>query len=141
MTTKQLKSCPFCGDNNLRIAPAYYDLGENNTGELFYFVYCDNCDATVGEHGSKNEAVMRWNTQIDHSLKILPEYFNEVVSGNKKSEIRYNDRNYRVGDILSLREWDGRYRGRHVEVRITHILDDERYLQNGYVMLSFELVK
>ena len=139
--TKQLKLCPFCGDNNLRIAPAYYDLGENNTGELFYFVYCDNCDATVGEHGSKNEAVMRWNTQIDHSLKILPEYFNEVVSGNKKSEIRYNDRNYRVGDILSLREWDGRYRGRHVEVRITHILDDERYLQNGYVMLSFELVK
>ena len=107
MTTKQLKSCPFCGDNNLRIAPAYYDLGENNTGELFYFVYCDNCDATVGEHGSKNEAVMRWNTQIDHSLKILPEHFNAVVSGNKKSEIRYNDRNYRVGDILSLREWDG----------------------------------
>lgn len=144
MTTKQLKSCPFCGDNNLRIAPAYYDLGEGNTGELFYFVYCDNCDATGGEHGSKNEAVMHWNTRITHSLKILPEHFNEVVSGNKKSEIRYNDRNYRVGDILSLREWDGDcgdYSGKQVEVRVTHILDDERYLQNGYVMLSFELVK
>ncbi|WP_443135243.1 DUF3850 domain-containing protein [Gilliamella sp. B3022] len=64
-----------------------------------------------------------------------------MEGGDKKSEIRYNYRNYRVGDILSLREWDGRYRGRHVEVRITHILDDERYLQNGYVMLSFELVK
>ena len=134
--TKQLKPCPFCGDNNSCITPVYYDPGGDNTGEIFYFVHCGNCDARGGEHGTKNEAVMHWNTRIPHSLKILPEHFNAVVSGNKKSEIRYNDRNYRVGDILSLREWDGDYSGRHIEVCVTHILDDEKYLQNGYVMLS-----
>ena len=75
-----------------------------------------------------------------HELKIKSKYFMDVARGRKSAEIRYNDRNYRVGDILSLKEWDSRYSGRHVEVRITHILDDEDFLQNGYVMLSFELI-
>lgn len=30
-----------------------------------------------------------------HELKILPEYFEAVVSGNKRFEIRKNDRNYK----------------------------------------------
>lgn len=29
-----------------------------------------------------------------HELKILPEYFEAVVSGDKRFEIRKNDRNY-----------------------------------------------
>ena len=144
MTTKQLKHCPFCGYNILSIGRNYYRFDEDRSDETgYYFVYCDACDARGCEEETDDEAVMRWNTRIDHSLKILPEHFNAVFSGNKKSEIRYNDRNYRVGDILSLREWDGDcgdYSGKQVEVRVTHILDDERYLQNGYVMLSFELI-
>lgn len=74
-----------------------------------------------------------------HELKILPTHFNDVKSGKKKAEIRYNDRNYKVGNILSLWEWDGNYSGEFINVRITHILDDEKYLQLGYVMLSFEI--
>lgn len=38
----------------------------------------------------------------EHKLKILPTHFNDVISSKKKAEIRYNDRNYKVGDILSL---------------------------------------
>ncbi|RKJ45990.1 DUF3850 domain-containing protein, partial [Butyricicoccus sp. 1XD8-22] len=41
-----------------------------------------------------------------HELKIYPEYFKEVICGKKTFEIRRNDRGYKVGDILSLKEFD-----------------------------------
>ncbi len=41
-----------------------------------------------------------------HELKILPEYFKEVLLGNKNFEIRKNDRNFQVGDYVELREYD-----------------------------------
>lgn len=33
------------------------------------------------------------------SIKILPEYFEEVLAGRKRAELRLNDRNYKKGDI------------------------------------------
>ena len=41
-----------------------------------------------------------------HELKTLPEYFKEVVSGNKPFEVRKNDRPFKVGDYLMLREYE-----------------------------------
>lgn len=35
-----------------------------------------------------------------HELKINKEYLEDLLSGLKKFEIRYNDRNYKVGDYL-----------------------------------------
>lgn len=40
------------------------------------------------------------------SIKILPEYFEEVLSGRKRAELRLNDRDYKKGDIYDLREWN-----------------------------------
>jgi hypothetical protein len=40
----------------------------------------------------------------DHILKTDPAVFQAVVSGEKTWEIRYNDRDYQVGDILHLKE-------------------------------------
>jgi len=37
-----------------------------------------------------------------HGLKIAPNYFEKVVSKEKTFEVRYNDRNFQVGDILKL---------------------------------------
>ena len=39
-----------------------------------------------------------------HDLKILPEYFVEVVRGNKTFEVRKDDRPFNVGDELILYE-------------------------------------
>lgn len=40
-----------------------------------------------------------------HELKILPEYFEKVLDGSKTFELRKDDRGFKVGDILILREY------------------------------------
>ena len=75
-------------------------------------------------------------------LKILTEYFDAVASGAKKAEYRYNDRDYAVGDVLILREYqDGGYTGRKVCVRITHILTERYGIPDGWAILSIERMK
>lgn len=72
-----------------------------------------------------------------HELKILPEYFEAVVSGDKRFEIRKNDRNYQKGDILRLNEYqDGQYTGDVHVVEITYITDYAQ--QEGYVVLGIK---
>ena len=71
-------------------------------------------------------------------LKTLPQYFEEVVKGNKKAELRFNDRDFKVGDIYELEEYDGKtYTGRSVTVRITHILEGFEGLAKGWCVFSF----
>ena len=41
-----------------------------------------------------------------HELKTWPQYFAAVRSGKKRFEIRRNDREFAVGDVLVLREFD-----------------------------------
>ena len=75
----------------------------------------------------------------EHKLKIKSEHFSAVINKTKTAEIRYNDRNYQVDDILILNEIDslGNFTGNKCSVIVTHVLDDNQYLQTGYVMLSF----
>ena len=81
-----------------------------------------------------------------HQLKTEKPYFDEVVSGNKKFEVRKNDRDFKVGDVLVLEEIEtypkGRYRytGEEYSVKVLYILDDERFVQPGYVVMSIEPV-
>lgn len=44
---------------------------------------------------------------MTHELKILPQYYKDVKEGNKNFELRKNDRDYKVYDIIRLRAWDG----------------------------------
>lgn len=40
-----------------------------------------------------------------HELKSHPIPFRDVINGIKKYEIRVDDRDFRVGDVLMLLEW------------------------------------
>lgn len=74
-----------------------------------------------------------------HELKILPEYFQAVRNGDKRAELRKDDRGYAVGDVLILREWDGHeYTGSAITVKISHILRNCPVygLVDGYCILS-----
>lgn len=40
-----------------------------------------------------------------HDLKIWPIFFEAIVNRTKTFEYRLNDRNFKVGDHVNLREW------------------------------------
>ena len=67
-----------------------------------------------------------------HDLKILPEYYAAVDKGVKTYELRFDDRNYAVGDMLILRESmpyrevAGLLTDIGVSVSVLHILDLSR---------------
>lgn len=72
---------------------------------------------------------------MKHELKIKPEYFAAVITGEKTLEIRNNsDRNFQVGDTLILKSWDGELNGNFVERTISYITDFEQ--KPGYVVLG-----
>ncbi|MFA4833343.1 MAG: DUF3850 domain-containing protein [Patescibacteria group bacterium] len=57
--------------------------------------------------------------------KIWPEYFQEIMDGKKKFDLRLGDFNVSEGDILVLREWDQKkkeYTGRSLEKEVKYIL-------------------
>lgn len=73
-----------------------------------------------------------------HKLKLRPEYYEAIMSGKKRFEVRINDRDYRVGDIIEFKEWnETKYTGRtSIYFTITYILSDFDGLKDGYVILS-----
>ena len=80
------------------------------------------------------------NGTIKHELKILPKYFEEVSSGRKTFEIRKNDRDFKVGDVFVLREYEnGKYTGRYFINSIWYLLKDcsEYGLQDGYCIFCW----
>ena len=79
---------------------------------------------------------------MEHELKIYPQYFEDVISGKKKFEIRKNDRKYRVGDILILKEWDNiKYSGREARAEVIYLIDDKFVgIQPGYVVMGIRLM-
>jgi ASC-1-like (ASCH) protein len=76
-----------------------------------------------------------------HQLKILPKYFEDVQAGKKNFEIRKNDRDFKVGDILILKECEnGKYTGRIAKRKVNYILYDIDTigLTKGYCILGLE---
>lgn len=80
-----------------------------------------------------------------HWLKTWPEYFAAVKSGVKQFEWRRDDRDFRVGDVLTLREWNPeseKYSGEAVDRRIGYILRESGFaVPSGYAVLGFEATR
>lgn len=99
-----------------------------------------------------------------HNLKCWPEHFGPLVRGEKRCEVRIDDRGYRVGDQLKLHEFQpcrvcrgsgiaaergaepktctcgvphGTYTGRVLTLRVTHLLGGGQFgLARGHVCMS-----
>lgn len=76
-----------------------------------------------------------------HELKISPKYFEDVKANKKHFELRKDDRDFKVGDLITLREYDNeQYTGREIKnIPIRYILRNvpEYGLKDGYCILGF----
>jgi hypothetical protein len=86
----------------------------------------------------------------EHELKCWPEFFRPLLSGEKTFEVRRDDRGFRVGDILWLREYVLRpaaadpgcfYTGREMRRTVTYILAGRPWLAEGYVVMGLAPVQ
>ncbi len=72
-----------------------------------------------------------------HDLKTDHIYFADVLREIKPFELRFNDRDYQVGDILRLCECiDKNPTGRNVDREVTYLLQNYPGLQDGYCILG-----
>lgn len=76
-----------------------------------------------------------------HELKTIEPYFSQVYLGLKTFELRLNDRDFKVGDILILREYDvelKQFTGNHVEKTVLNVLENAEHfgLMKGHCILS-----
>ena len=82
-----------------------------------------------------------------HELKTIPKYFAMIVAGSKNFEVRKNDRDFKIGDELILKEYDNnkslsyyssdRYTGRILHRRIDYVLHGGQLgIEEGYCVMS-----
>jgi hypothetical protein len=82
-----------------------------------------------------------------HELKVWPQFFAALVDRTKTFEIRKNDRDFKVGDALLLKEWDPKkedYTGGVVHAFVSYIstpdsfqgVTEQPVLNPDYVVLG-----
>ena len=92
------------------------------------------------------------NGPADYEVKSWPWFFEEMIAGRKKHDMRdMRDREYKVGDLMLLREFDprtGQYTGRSARALITYITSNSTpcamsssALDNDYAILSVSIMQ
>jgi hypothetical protein len=90
-------------------------------------------------------------TGTTYDVKSWSHFFQAIRAGNKMHDMRdLRDRNYKVGDVLNLQEYDqftGKYSGKECTVMITYITSADTpcafssaALAPGFCILSLRLV-
>ena len=81
-------------------------------------------------------------------LKTWPGYFRSIWRGQKRAEIRKNDRYFQVGDRVLLVEHDPTIERqpdplRDILVEVTHLLDADGIpgIECGYCVWSFKILR
>ena len=79
-----------------------------------------------------------------HELKTWTNVFDAIVEGTKTAEFRKNDREFKVDDILILKEYlpdKKEYTEREVKVRVTHCVYGGMFgIPKGYCLMSIKLL-
>lgn len=70
-----------------------------------------------------------------HKLKIENNYLQNLLAMKKKAEIRYNDRDYQLGDIIVFTYYESHREPLEHKFKITHV-HSGLGMKDGYVVLS-----
>jgi len=76
----------------------------------------------------------------NHSIKCVNPFFQDAWDSLKSFEIRNNDRNYKVGDLILLNEYDSKndsFSGRKILGVITYIAKYPKGLKTNFIVFSF----
>lgn len=79
-----------------------------------------------------------------HELKTEPKPFEAVAMGIKLFEYRFNDRGFKVGDLVCLKEYDPStdlYSGRQLMYYITYLIEGCYGIPDGYCVFGIAKVK
>jgi hypothetical protein len=80
---------------------------------------------------------------VRHELKTWPAEFQAIVSTRKRHEIRANDRDFKAGDELMLREWNPeteQYTGAFLIVDVTYLTKGGTWgLPDHLVVMSIKI--
>jgi hypothetical protein len=80
-----------------------------------------------------------------HELKCIEPYFSDMRREQKTFEIRKDDRKFKEGDILLLRDYDQitkKYSGREILCHIVYIIPEGQFegLAPGYCAMGTEII-
>jgi len=67
-----------------------------------------------------------------------------VIKENKRFEVRRNDRGFKSGDFVHLKEWDpekGEFTGQEAICSVRYTLQDPRFLQPGFCVFTIVVLK
>lgn len=88
---------------------------------------------------------------MTHELKTLPAYWDAVQRGEKRFEVRRDDRGFKQGDTVALIRHDGAavtpsvlgsYTCSRIQFRIGYILTGGQFgIEPGYVVFSLEAME
>lgn len=84
--------------------------------------------------------------KVKGTLKTLPQYYKRVKSGEKKFEVRLNDRDFQVNDIYYLRYFNPNnekdLRPYNIPILITYVFTGGKYgLSDEYCVFGFKKLK
>lgn len=80
-----------------------------------------------------------------HQLKIESRFFEDIIKCTKTFEVRKNDRDFHKGDYLGLNEItphacngseEHKETGNFVLVKVLDVFEDNRFIKDGYVIMS-----
>ena len=84
---------------------------------------------------------------MDHSLKVWPEFYRDLESGKKNFEVRRDDQDFAVGDMLILHEYNNvqqGYTGNSVHREIIYILPERSSMlgiEKGFCVLGLKEIE
>lgn len=81
-----------------------------------------------------------------HTVKKINPYFSDMWQGSMRFDVRWNDQNFQVGDIVTLQEFDpsGEQCDRSMVAEITYVLTSEDFphaIIAGCAVLSLKILQ